>query len=124
MSINEANKTCLQKIQESTAVWSDIRTAKEVIPGMTERTVLHAGPPVSWENMCGPMRGSITGACLYEGWASTPEEVEALAVSGELEFDSSHHRHAIGPMSGIITPSMEVNVVTNTVHNIETYIWE
>jgi len=121
MSINEANKTCLQKIQESTAVWSDIRTAKEVIPGMTERTVLHAGPPVSWEKMCGPMRGSITGACLYEGWASTPEEVEALAVSGELEFDSSHHRHAIGPMSGIITPSMEVNVVTNTVHNIETY---
>jgi hypothetical protein len=121
MSINEANKTCLQKVQESTAVWSDIRTAKEVIPGMTERTVLHAGPPVSWENMCGPMRGSITGACLYEGWASTPEEVEALAVSGELEFDSSHHRHSIGPMSGIITPSMEVNVVTNTVHNIETY---
>ncbi|MBE0582696.1 MAG: DUF1116 domain-containing protein [Desulfofustis sp.] len=121
MSINEANKTCLQKIQESTAVWSDIRTARDVIPGMTERTVLHAGPPVAWENMCGPMRGSITGACIYEGWAKTPEEVEQLAVSGELEFDSSHHHHAIGPMSGIITPSMEVNVVSNTVHNIETY---
>ena len=121
MSINEANKNCLQRIQESTALWSDIRPAKEVIPGMSERTVLHAGPPVAWENMCGPMRGSITGACIYEGWARTPEEVAELATSGELEFDSSHHRHAIGPMSGIITPSMEVNVVTNTVHGIETY---
>lgn len=121
MSIKEANKICLQRIQESTAVWSDIRTAKDVIPGMTGRTVLHAGPPVAWEHMCGPMRGSITGACIFEGWASTPEEVEQLAINGELEFDSSHHRNGIGPMSGIITPSMEVNVVTNTVHNIETY---
>jgi len=121
MSIDQANKTCLQRIQESTAVWSDIKTAKDVIPGMTQRTVLHAGPPVAWEQMCGPMRGSITGACIYEGWASNPEEVEQLATSGELEFDSSHHRNAIGPMSGIITPSMEVNVVTNTVHGIETY---
>lgn len=121
MSIKEANKICLQRIQESTAVWSDIRTAQDVIPGMTERTVLHAGPPVAWEHMCGPMRGSITGACIFEGWASTPEEVEQLAINGELEFDSSHHRNGIGPMSGIITPSMEVNVVTNTVHNIETY---
>jgi len=64
MSIDEANKTCLQRIQESTAVWSDIKTAKDVIPGMTQRTVLHAGPPVAWEHMCGPMRGSITGACI------------------------------------------------------------
>ncbi len=121
MSINEANKACLQRIQESTALWSDIRPAKEVIPGMSERTVLHAGPPVAWENMCGPMRGSIIGACIYEGWAKNPEEVQQLAISGELEFDSSHHHHAIGPMSGIITPSMEVNVVINTVHGIETY---
>ncbi|MCK5516315.1 MAG: DUF1116 domain-containing protein [Desulfobulbaceae bacterium] len=121
MSINEANKKCLEKIQESTAIWSDIRPAKDVVPGMSERTVLHAGPPVAWNQMCGPMRGSIIGACIFEGWASNPEEVAQLAENGELEFDSSHHHHAIGPMSGIITPSMEVNVVTNTVHGIETY---
>ena len=121
MSINEANETCLNRIKESTAIWSDIRRAKDVIPGMSERTVLHAGPPVAWSQMCGPMRGAITGACIFEGWASSPQEVEALAQSGELEFDSSHHRHSIGPMSGIITPSMEVSVVTNTVYNIETY---
>lgn len=121
MSIDAANKLCLEKIQASTALWSDIQPAKDVIPGMSERTVLHAGPPLSWKEMCGPMRGAVTGACIFEGWATNPEEVERLAESGELEFDSSHHHNAIGPMSGIITPTMEVSVVRNDRNNSETY---
>lgn len=121
MSIDAANKVCLEKIQASTAVWSDIKKAKDVVPGMGERTVLHAGPPLSWEQMCGPMRGAITGACIFEGWATDPEEVARLAESGELEFDSSHHHNAIGPMSGIITPTMEVSVVRNDTDKRETY---
>jgi hypothetical protein len=121
MKIEEANQLCLEKIQSSTAIWTDIKPAREVVPGMEDYTVLHAGPPVAWDKMCGPMRGSITGACIFEGWANTPEEVEKIATSGKLIFDSSHHHHAIGPMSGIITPSMEVSVVTNDVHHLETY---
>lgn len=121
MKIEEANQICLEKIQSSTAIWTDIKPAREVVPGMDDYTVLHAGPPVTWDKMCGPMRGSITGACIFEGWANTPEEVEKIATSGKLIFDSSHHHHAIGPMSGIITPSMEVSIVTNDVHHLETY---
>lgn len=121
MSIDAANEVCLEKIQASTAVWSDIKKAKDVVPGMGERTVLHAGPPLSWEQMCGPMRGAITGACIFEGWATDPEGVARLAENGELEFDSSHHHNAIGPMSGIITPTMEVSVVKNDTDNRETY---
>jgi len=121
MSIDAANKVCLEKIQASTAVWSDIKKAKDVVPGMGDRTVLHAGPPLTWEQMCGPMRGAITGACIFEGWATDPEGVTRLAESGELEFDSSHHHNAIGPMSGIITPTMQVSVVNNDTNNQETY---
>lgn len=121
MNITEANRQCLDKIQAGTAVWTDIRPAHEVISGMNDYTVLHAGPPLTWEQMCGPMRGAITGACIYEGWATSPEEVDELATGGRLLFDSSHHRHAIGPMSGIITPTMEVNVVRNEPFGIETY---
>jgi hypothetical protein len=121
MNISEANQHCLEKIQASTAVWYDIRPAHEVIPGMNDYTVLHAGPPLTWEQMCGPMRGAITGACIYEGWATSPEEVDKLATDGTLVFDSSHHHHAIGPMSGIITPTMMVNVVKNETFGIETY---
>ncbi len=91
----------------------DLRPAIEVIPEMTERTVLHAGPPVRWEEMCGPMRGAITGACMFEGWAKSPEDALALAGGGELGFVSCHDHGAAGPMSGIITPSMWVYVVRN-----------
>ena len=121
MNITEANRQCIERIQTSTAVWYDIQPAHAVIPGMNDYTVLHAGPPLNWEQMCGPMRGAITGACIYEGWATSPKEVDKLAAGGKLVFDSSHHHHAIGPMSGIITPNMEVNVVRNETFGIETY---
>lgn len=121
MSIKSANEECLRRIQEGTAVWVDVRLARDVIPGMNDYTVLHAGPPLPWEKMCGPMRGAIIGASMFEGWARTPEEAVALAGSGKLTFDSGHHRHAIGPMSGIITPSMQVNVVRNEPFGIATH---
>jgi len=121
MSVQAANEECLRRIQKSTATLVDIRLAREVVPGMEEMTIYHAGPPVSWDRMCGPMKGSITGACLFEGWAKTPEEVPSLAERGALRFDSCHNHRAIGPMSGIITPSMQVHVVRNDVFDIETY---
>jgi hypothetical protein len=121
MSIGAANQECLRRIQDSQPVLVDLRPAIEVIPGMTERSVLHAGPPVTWEHMCGPMRGAITGACLHEGWAKTPEAAVALAESGELAFASCHDRGAAGPMSGIITPSMYVYVVRNQTFGNEAY---
>ena len=121
MSINSANQECLGRIHEGTAVWADVRLARDVIPGMADHTVLHAGPPLAWEQMCGPMRGAIIGASMFEGWAKTPEEAVALAERGVLRFDSGHHHHSIGPMSGIITPSMQVNVVRNDRFGIATY---
>ncbi len=120
MTIEQANRQFLDNVQAGTAHWYDIRPAHEAIAAMNDYTVLHAGPPLGWDEMCGPMRGAITGACIYEGWASSPEEVERLATSGRLLFDSSHHHHAIGPMSGIITPSMMVNVVRNEPFAIDT----
>jgi hypothetical protein len=111
MGIRSANEECLKRIRTSTAVLVDIRLAREVVPGLDGQTVYHAGPPVTWDRMCGPMRGAIIGACMFEGWAESPEEAISLAESGALHFDSCHHHRAIGPMSGIITPSMQVHVV-------------
>ncbi len=121
MSIKQANQECVKRIEEGNALWVDLRLAREVVPEMDDYTVFHAGPPVAWENMCGPMRGAIIGASMYEGWAKTPEQAIALAASGKLKFDSSHHHRAIGPMSGIITPSMQVNVVRNERFGLDTY---
>jgi len=121
MGIRSANEKCLERIRTSTAVLIDIRPAREVVPGLDGQTVYHAGPPVPWQRMCGPMRGAIIGACMFEGWAETPEEAISLAESGALHFDSCHHHRAIGPMSGIITPSMQVHVVRNEAFGIDTF---
>ena len=80
---------------------------------MGARTVLHAGPPVAWPEMCGPMRGAVLGAILFEGWAESLEGARDLAGSGEIEFDSCHHHAAVGPMSGVTSPSMPMWIVEN-----------
>jgi hypothetical protein len=121
MSIADANRECVKRINAGTARLVDVRRALDVIPGMTDRSVFHAGPPVAWERMCGPMKGAIAGACLLEGWAGTLEEAEKLAAGGALHFDSLHNHRACGPMSGITTPSMMVNVIRNETAGIETY---
>jgi hypothetical protein len=111
--IRDANLRAVKKIVDAEPVLVDIRPAREAIPGVTPTTILHAGPPVTWERMCGPMRGAVVGALLYEGLAETVERAIELAGSGEIEFAPCHSRGAVGPMAGIISSSMPVMVVEN-----------
>jgi hypothetical protein len=83
---------------------------------MGSRMILHAGPPIAWQRMCGPMRGAIVGAILYEGWAENADAARELAESGEIAFEPCHHHAAVGPMAGIISPSMPVWIVANATH--------
>ena len=55
------------------------------------------------------MRGALIGAVLYEGLAETPEE--AVALAPRLDLAPCHHHGAVGPMAGVISPSMPVMVV-------------
>ena len=87
--------------------------AIDIIPGMTRDLFLHAGPPVSWDRMCGPLRGAIIGGLIYEGRAATPEEAETLAASGEIKFAPCHEHQTVGPMAGVVTPSMPVFIIKN-----------
>lgn len=111
--IDEANKIAFSKMTNARPVLIDIKQAKDVIPGMTKVTILHAGPPIIWEKMCGPVHGAIVGALIYEGLAKTELEAEALASSGKIKFAPCHHYGAVGPMAGIISASMYVFVVKN-----------
>jgi hypothetical protein len=113
MSVVAANREALRRIQNGQARLIGLRPAREVVPGLGDHVVLHAGPPVTWERMCGPMRGATIGACLFEGWARTPEEAIALAERGALRFSPCHEHAAVGPMAGVITSSMAVFVVDN-----------
>lgn len=105
--IEEANQAALRAVLSAAPVLEDVRPARALIPDLSRRRMLlHAGPPVQWEHMCGPMRGAIIGAALFEEWASTADEAERLASSGGIEFAPCHHFSAVGPMAGIISPSM------------------
>jgi hypothetical protein len=73
--------------------------------------VLHAGPPIDWARMSGPVRGAVIGALLYERLATTPEEAERLAAAGDVTFAPCHHHGAVGPMAGVTTARMPVFVV-------------
>ena len=121
--IDEANDRICQRFKESQPQLVDVVTAKDVIPELNreKKTLLHAGPPIKWENMQGPMRGSCIGAALFEGWAATEEEALALLEAGEVEFIPCHHCHAVGPMGGITSANMAVLVVRNLADDTVAY---
>lgn len=106
--IQKANQEALSRLQMAQPTLIGIGTAGEDIPGMDQKTILHAGPPIEWARMSGPLRGAIVGGLIYEGLASNEAEATALAESGEIKFDSCHHHSAVGPMAGVTTYSMPV----------------
>ena len=114
--IDIANKNVIDIIQSGSPVLTGLDIARNVIPGMHENMILHAGPPVTWNRMCGPMKGAVIGALIYEGKANTPEKAQALAQSGDIEFSPCHEHSAVGPMAGIVSPSMPVFIVQNDTH--------
>ena len=113
VDIEQANREALSRLLSAQPVLVDMGLAKDLIPGMGEKTLLHAGPPITWDRMSGPMRGAVMAACLYEGWAEDPEEAQAVAASGQIRFDPCHHHHAVGPMAGVTSPNMPVFVIEN-----------
>lgn len=121
INIEEANKKAVSIILKAKPVITGISTAGNVIPEMRKNLILHSGPPVTWENMCGPMRGAVIGGLIYEGMAENQEAAEKLAGSGEIAFDSCHHHNTVGPMAGIVTWSMPVWIVENKAFGNKAY---
>ncbi len=111
--IEDANKQALEIMQTAQPTLVGMGIAKDVVPGMHKKLVMHAGPPITWDKMSGPLRGAVIGGLIYEGLAQTPEEAETLAASGEIEFDPCHHHNAVGPMAGVVTASMPVFIIEN-----------
>ncbi len=112
-TISKANSEALQRILNSKPYLTNMARAIDVVPGMRKNLLMHAGPPITWERMCGPMRGAVIGALLYEGLAQTPEEAETLAASGSIDFEPCHEHSSVGPMAGVTSASMPVFVVKN-----------
>jgi hypothetical protein len=113
--VEEANRTAFARYLEAQPVLVDVRLAHDAISALDgDRRVLHAGPPIAWEDMCGPVQGAIAGAVVYEGWAEDPDQAMAMAAAGDVAYGPCHEHGAVGPMAGVISPSMPLWVVENT----------
>lgn len=121
MDIEQANATAVAQMMDARPILTTVATARDVIPGMHDRLLLHAGPPISWERASGPMRGAIVGGLIFEGLASDWESAEALVASGEVELAPCHEHDTVGPMAGVTTASMQVYVVENVTHGNRAY---
>ncbi len=112
-SISEANQEAAQRLIAADPVLVDIAPAGEVIPGLKNKMIIHSGPPVTWENMCGAQKGAVIGNVIYEGWADTYDQAVKILQNGEITLEPNHHHHTVGPMAGTISMTSPVWVVEN-----------
>jgi hypothetical protein len=121
MDIEKANTEAVNRMMEAQPVLAGLGKAIDVVPGMHENLLMHAGPPITWERASGPMRGAITGALIFEGRARNEKEARALVESGEIQLEPCHHHQSVGPMAGVICPSMSVYIIENRTHGNMSY---
>ncbi len=121
ISIDQANRQVVQRLLTARPVLRGVARAGQVIPDMRPNLLLHAGPPLTWPEMSGPMRGAVIGALLFEGLAHTPEQAAAMAAAGEVDFAPCHHHAAVGPMAGVTSASMQVYILENVTHGNRAY---
>ena len=111
--IDAANAETVRRIMAGDPVLVDCVLARDVLPKLGDRTILHSGPPIGWDRMCGPMRGAVMGIAVFEGWAKDLAQAEAMAERGEFTFEPNHHHDCVGPMTGMTTRSQMLLVVEN-----------
>ncbi len=111
--IEQANAEAVRRMLAADPVLVDVIPAAEAIPALGDRMILHAGPPIGWDQMCGPLRGAIAGIAVFEGWAADLEAAEQAAAAEAFDFHPNHHFDAVGPMTGLTTRSQPVMVVEN-----------
>jgi hypothetical protein len=119
--VEAANRKAYAAYLLSQPILEGIGLAKTAIPGMGRHMLLHAGPPIAWARMCGPMQGAIAGAIVWEGWARDDAGARKLVEGGAIQFEPCHDRGAVGPMAGIISPSMPVWIVRDCAHGHRTF---
>lgn len=119
--IEEANQIALERILAAEPELTDVRYAHEVLDGLDEFTIGHAGPPLTWDEMSGPMRGAVMGAAVYEEMCERLEDVEPMVRAGKIKFRHNHEMGCVGPMTGMITRSMPLWVVRNTTYGNVAY---
>ncbi|GGL25983.1 YlbE family protein [Planomonospora parontospora] len=115
-----ANARAVGRLTSARPLLAGVRPAGEALD-LPPGTFLHAGPPIGWERASGPMRGALIGAVLLEGLAGDAGEAEELLAAGRVRLEPCHHHRAVGPMAGVVSPSMWMFEVRDAEHGGTAY---
>src|SRR3989442_7152724 len=121
MRIDEANQLAVKRILDSQPVLIGIAPAAEMVPGMRRNLIFHAGPPITWDRMSGPLRGAVIGGLIFEGLATDEPGAVGLVEQKQVQFAPCHHHGAVGPMAGVTTASMPVYIIENRAFGTRAY---
>ncbi len=111
----------VSRLRTAAPALTGVCVARDIIPELADRVLLHAGPPTTLDALCGPMRGAVHGALIYEGWARSPDESETLLKTGAIRLRCSHDFGVVGPMAGVISASMPLFEVRDPAHGTVSY---
>ncbi len=103
--IDAANALAIERLQAARPMLERAGRAGDLIPGLEGRMVLHAGPTIEWERMCGPQQHAIRAACVFEGWSATSAEADLALLGGDIRLAPCHSLGAAGAMTGVTSPS-------------------
>jgi hypothetical protein len=121
LNIDQANITVVERMMAARPILTGVATARDVVPNMKDNLLLHAGPPVEWEQMSGPMQGAVIGGLIFEGLVENETDAVSMVEAGEIEFAPCHEHSSVGPMAGVTTASMKVYQVKNITHDNVAY---
>src|SRR3989454_12521241 len=100
MTIDEANQLAVKRILDSQPILVGIAPAAEMIPGMRRNLILHAGPPITWDRMSGPLRGAVIGGLVFSGPATGEWGRGGRGEAAKQQVVPAHQHGALGPGAG------------------------
>lgn len=107
----DANRTAIERVLACTPRLVGVKPAGEVVPGLARNQILHAAPPIAWDELGALLRSGLSGAARFEGLAETAAEAEQKAASGEIVFGAAQDHGAAAGGIGSICASLPVLVV-------------
>lgn len=109
--VDEANAEVLRRLDTAVPFLVTVAPAADVVPGMADRTLLHCGPALAWEQVCDPLRRSMRAAVVAEGWADDVAAADELLAAGDVRLEPANHHDTVVPMASAIGPGAPVLVV-------------
>lgn len=113
IAIDAANAEIVRRLDKGTPFLTGVAPAGEVVPGLGDRMLLHAGPPIAYEQVCDPMRRSMRAAVVAEGWAADLGAAEELLARGDIALDAANDHSTVVPMVTALGPTTPVWIADN-----------